>query len=881
MQNDNGKSKIQNIFFIFVLIFAFFVSPLFTQIAFAYNEKTTHPALTDEIVDFYNLLHPDKPLTSEQKEWIVEGSILEDTPPRWVNHFYDPIRKIGWVGEKAGELPSSLVRGLSLVGLSPEGALSSVNWVHNGAIQSQYSRYGGNHTWEQALNYFVNKNEKEAYITLGHILHLLEDMSVPDHSRNDTHAPLEIAGDDGSPFEDYLQKWNRGTIKSLNIASNLKASGVTAPAMSSVDAYLISLAEYSNKYFFSKDTINDPKYQLPKIIREDGDYGYGVDENGREFPLIKINTLLNNERKIEKIYSIRNKEIYHPILSAYFSRLAPKAVLYGVGVLELFFKQIPDAEVAKEFPSRLVRYDFSHVTPPSISIVGEGSKIVNATKLFVSSFVYVAQNGVAVVSGFANKRFNRIEEKIEDAKIKTAEIEPANLLTLDVDKLSDPQLAQNQTSIQTKNQSPISIAEIKNKVENASAEFQKKLSSLEASALSNALDLNSKKSVTNQTQNIYVGSSDSRGGDSPPISTVSTATTNTINTNNTTNTTNTTTSTATSTDSNTNNSSSTDSNSTSTGSTATSTATTNSTSSNVLIGEIQVSGVDSGDEFIELYNLTENVVDISSWSIQYIGGSGSNATKKNFESGNQISAKGFFLIARDKNASSSDGYAGEKIADLLHRTFSLSGASDGGKIYLVKNNETITGENDSDIVDKINYGFSVPSSNQSLERKALKNNNCVSAQNSGEYEGNGCDTNSNSDWEIRTSNPQNSQSLAEPRTAPSVSNFTGLWQSASSSINLSWDTAANIFYSLRELVITSWDTLFSATTTASYQKSITERGKDYSFSLTASDADNLSSASSTIIVNVLASQSPSAPSDITFSYDSANSVLSTYIWRIN
>ena len=25
--------------------------------AFAYDEKTTHPALTDEIVDFYNIFH--------------------------------------------------------------------------------------------------------------------------------------------------------------------------------------------------------------------------------------------------------------------------------------------------------------------------------------------------------------------------------------------------------------------------------------------------------------------------------------------------------------------------------------------------------------------------------------------------------------------------------------------------------------------------------------------------------------------------------------------------------------------------------------------------------------------------------------------------------
>ncbi len=54
--------------------------------SFAYDDKTTHPGLTDEIADFYNLSFNDK-LTSEEKEWIVQGSIDEDTPSRWINFY--------------------------------------------------------------------------------------------------------------------------------------------------------------------------------------------------------------------------------------------------------------------------------------------------------------------------------------------------------------------------------------------------------------------------------------------------------------------------------------------------------------------------------------------------------------------------------------------------------------------------------------------------------------------------------------------------------------------------------------------------------------------------------------------------------------------------
>ena len=85
--------------FISILIIS---SLLMARAVFAYDDKTTHPALTDEAIDFYNLYF-EKKLTSEEKEWIVRGSIQEDTVPRWINHFYDPIYKVGWSGEQTNK----------------------------------------------------------------------------------------------------------------------------------------------------------------------------------------------------------------------------------------------------------------------------------------------------------------------------------------------------------------------------------------------------------------------------------------------------------------------------------------------------------------------------------------------------------------------------------------------------------------------------------------------------------------------------------------------------------------------------------------------------------------------------------------------------------
>ena len=38
---------------------------------FAYSPDTTHAALTQEIVEFYNLLYPDRKLSQEETEWFM------------------------------------------------------------------------------------------------------------------------------------------------------------------------------------------------------------------------------------------------------------------------------------------------------------------------------------------------------------------------------------------------------------------------------------------------------------------------------------------------------------------------------------------------------------------------------------------------------------------------------------------------------------------------------------------------------------------------------------------------------------------------------------------------------------------------------------------
>ncbi|MEK7066823.1 MAG: lamin tail domain-containing protein [Patescibacteria group bacterium] len=336
-------------FFISVIPFLILLGLFFiSQNSRSYDDKTTHPALTDEIVDFYNLSFDDK-LTSEEKEWIVQGSIDEDTPPRWINHFYDPIYKVGWLGENTGIWPAIAIQYFSQGALSSEKPVSLLNWLHNQNLQAKYGAYYGNRTWERAIYEAVkNGDKKEAYYTLGYILHLVEDATVPDHTRNDTHAhELEkVTGDYGSPYEEFSKQSKR---ENLNIAKELKQRSEKPISKSSIDEYLISLSEYSNKYFFSKDTINNTKYIEPDIkqLREGNGYGYSKDENEKEFEIVKITKIKINDYKIETIYSLFEDSGKEVIMPNYFSRLSRQAVLSGAGVINLFKQEVMRAEKDK------------------------------------------------------------------------------------------------------------------------------------------------------------------------------------------------------------------------------------------------------------------------------------------------------------------------------------------------------------------------------------------------------------------------------------------------------------------------------------------------------------------------------------------------------
>ncbi|HLD61330.1 MAG TPA: hypothetical protein VJA27_04350, partial [Patescibacteria group bacterium] len=415
----------------------------FPSYIFAYDEHTTHAALTDEIVDFYNLHFPDKVFTSEEKEWIVQGSIDEDLWPRWINHFYDPVYNEGWKAEEMGNLTPELALKLNTLLLSDYPPITSKSWAQSPERQAQYKQFGGNRTWQRAIYELAkNDNKKEAYYTLGHILHLLEDSTVPDHTRNDTHAhPLHLfTGDYGSPYEEYNKRYKRisdGTTISGTKAEVLYKNGVKPAYRQTLDNYFDVMAGYSNNYFFSKDTIpKNPlptapdrgtrKYNLPDVVDNDGEFGYGIDRGSAKFRLAKVTRQWNKQMKIyEDYYDLSDKPVYQPILDDYFSRLSREAITNGAGVIELFFAEVEKVKKGEEVIADLPKEKAGITSVLStVTTVKQGYQ---TAKTSIKNAANVVSNKVTDIAGVVKIKlgFSTAKNEQKEAVVTVASVQPA------------------------------------------------------------------------------------------------------------------------------------------------------------------------------------------------------------------------------------------------------------------------------------------------------------------------------------------------------------------------------------------------------------------------------------------------------------------------
>ncbi len=301
-----------------LIIFLFLVLVMNIKI-FAWGEKV-HQRISEYSLryslpwetDFFLKLNLDKGklaqrlIYGDESKSIMEliscGAIVEDASlsndiknARSGNHFHNPLKSL-W--EEAG-----LTDIQTPLDPSP---LSAILWAQNGERQDMFPEY--NNSWKGIReNYYQGLIESglrdmffwQAFKGLGHQIHLIQDMAVPDHVRNDSH-PLNSfwkgmfskkygwhyrciegwAENNLSLIENFIDNKSKIEIVSPNLDLSTPSVGSLVPFTKLVDdnVYLgtaptnISqqgLAEYSNGNFMSEDTMftenysNDDKHFFP------------------------------------------------------------------------------------------------------------------------------------------------------------------------------------------------------------------------------------------------------------------------------------------------------------------------------------------------------------------------------------------------------------------------------------------------------------------------------------------------------------------------------------------------------------------------------------------------------------------------------------------
>lgn len=282
-------------------------------------------------------------------DWMIEGSWMEDIGlvDMLTSHFYDPLTN----------------KGYSVLGVEVgQSAYDSANDLSN---------YGA-WVWARKRLYDgltqTDKETREQYLgivfqALGRAMHLVQDVAVPAHTRNDGHMPLV----DNEPYEDYTNKhYNDFDYTSVPFPYwNVSISSHAPKQFWDLDSYdgstvyasgYIGLAEYTNPNFFSKDTIfkdyphpsfadtNYPNidWRHPEIV----DAGDGRFDN-RIYITKTVGEPIKHLAAVSYVsYDVIKKGYYQysPFVlddachNEYAQKLLPRAVGYSAGLLNYFFR---------------------------------------------------------------------------------------------------------------------------------------------------------------------------------------------------------------------------------------------------------------------------------------------------------------------------------------------------------------------------------------------------------------------------------------------------------------------------------------------------------------------------------------------------------------
>jgi hypothetical protein len=334
--------------------------------------------------------------SKEVPQWLRDGGYDEDKDPpllpyiRSANHFHNPLQPI----DKAG------FSGIWDINHFFSGQ-SAVLWSQSApSTQSP----GGYYAWSDVRNYFYsaltstnqltrNTNFADTFRGLGQLMHLVQDMSVPEHTRNEghylkymyenwvkdnqsdvlntafanliffntdvlTHLPSAFANASVPIANLFDTMQYGGNNPDVTVQNRIPVSSPTGTVL--IDA--IGLAEYTNANFVSPDTLFRGGFRYPamsSVIVDDATYTVTNPFTGKilnrpyyvkmydgetgyllagvpflKFEADRVSPVNNVSIHISEEIPIMDPNVYR----GYASLLLPRAVGYSAGLLNYFFR---------------------------------------------------------------------------------------------------------------------------------------------------------------------------------------------------------------------------------------------------------------------------------------------------------------------------------------------------------------------------------------------------------------------------------------------------------------------------------------------------------------------------------------------------------------
>ena len=351
---------------------------------YAYDQIKVHPLINEKAAlqsqNFISMLMslgyrenpPDDILTANSingrmiKEWLWMGGTQEDMPDcRSKYHFHDPTKTFDTAGLSNAAINTACLNW---------GNESSIMWSQN---------QGNLWSWQQGREYYyqalisTDRNLREqkfadTFRAVGQVMHLLSDASVPEHTRNDIHifpwfdTPDQSFPQIGSWTYETWCKWNAPNLNT-NVAAQdygiTNTSVVTGlipifnfwdtTSLPVIGSFIpVGLAEYSNYNFLSRDTIfrdyvypEKTNHFIGTAVAEDGVtdnriYFQGTTSDNKVINHLASTGYLWSELSQISAYTIDDSRfnLDDNCYKDYADILVPKAVSFGAGLLNYFFR---------------------------------------------------------------------------------------------------------------------------------------------------------------------------------------------------------------------------------------------------------------------------------------------------------------------------------------------------------------------------------------------------------------------------------------------------------------------------------------------------------------------------------------------------------------